>query len=91
MGINWSRNKVQRKFGSNSSLAKEMGISSRELDVWKMIVDGKSNKEIADELFVSVNTVKTHVSNLYSKLGVQRRTQAVQKASELEMFTHTIV
>jgi NarL family two-component system response regulator LiaR len=90
MGISWGKNKLPASLKSNTALAEKMGISTRELEVWKLIVEGKTNKEIADGLFVSVNTIKTHVSNLYSKLDVQRRTQAVQKARELKMFTHTI-
>jgi NarL family two-component system response regulator LiaR len=56
------------------------GISDRELEVLLLIVKGSSNQEIADELFLSVSTVKTHISNIFLKLEVNRRTQAVQKA-----------
>ncbi len=58
------------------------GISDRELDVLKLIVKGSSNQEIADQLFLSLSTVKTHISSIFLKLEVSRRTQAVQKARE---------
>ena len=65
---------------------KELQISKRELEVLELIARGHSNNEIANELFVSVNTVKTHSYNLFSKLDVKRRTQAVQKAKELNLI-----
>lgn len=58
-------------------------LSRRELDVLELIASGMSNQEIADKLFLSLNTVKTHSSNLFLKLDVKRRTQAVQRAREL--------
>jgi DNA-binding CsgD family transcriptional regulator len=57
-----------------------MGISQRELDVLQLLAKGMSNEEIAAGLFVSQNTVKTHLSNLYFKLDAKRRTQAVDRA-----------
>lgn len=54
------------------------GLSKREWEVLSLLSEGFSNQEIADKLFVSLNTVKTHVSNLYLKLDVKRRTQAVE-------------
>jgi ATP/maltotriose-dependent transcriptional regulator MalT len=50
------------------------------------MAEGLANQEIADQLFVSLNTVKTHSSNLFSKLEVSRRTQAIQKAKELNLI-----
>lgn len=64
----------------------ETNLSDREYDVLQLMADGKSNKEIADQLYVSLNTIKTHASNIFAKLDVQRRTQAVQKARELEIL-----
>lgn len=55
-----------------------MGITPRELEILELIAEGLSNKEIADRLFVSENTVKTHSSRVFDKLGAKRRTQAVQ-------------
>ncbi len=64
----------------------ELGISPREYEVLLCIAKGYSNKEIADELHVSENTVKTHVSNLLVKLDVKRRTQAVSIATGLNII-----
>lgn len=63
-----------------------LGISKREYEVLELMARGFSNQEIADKLFVSLNTVKTHSSNLFLKLEVSRRTQAVQKAKELQLL-----
>ena len=64
----------------------QLGITPREYEVLQCIARGMSNQEIAGHLFVSLNTIKTHTSNLFSKLGVQRRTQAVQKAQALGLL-----
>jgi DNA-binding NarL/FixJ family response regulator len=56
----------------------ELGITARELEILGLIATGLSNREIAGKLFVSENTVKTHSSRLFDKLGAKRRTQAVQ-------------
>ena len=61
-------------------------LSSREFDVLKLINAGLSNPEIAAELVVAPSTVKTHINNLYGKLGVQNRVQAIQKGRELGLF-----
>lgn len=61
-------------------------LSRRELDVLQYMAMGDTNQEIADKLFVSLNTVKTHTNNIYSKLDVKRRTQAVQRAKELHII-----
>ena len=62
------------------------GLSARELEVLALMAEGLSNQEIADRLFVSLNTVKTHTSKLFEKLDVKRRTQAVGKAKELNII-----
>jgi DNA-binding NarL/FixJ family response regulator len=61
----------------------DLNITPRELEVLQLIAEGLSNQEIANRLFLSLNTVKTHTSNVFAKLDVQRRTQAIQKAKEL--------
>ncbi len=63
-----------------------LGLSQRELDVLQLLAKGLSNEEIAGQLFVSQNTVKTHLSNLYFKLDVKRRTQAVEKARTIGLL-----
>lgn len=65
----------------------ELGISSREYEILQEIAKGLSNKEIAEKLFVSESTVKTHVSNLFTKLDVKRRTQAIQRAKSFKILT----
>lgn len=70
----------------NKAVLEELGISKREYDVLELIAVGHTNQEVADKLFVSPNTVKTHLSNLFSKLDVSRRTQAVQRAKELNLL-----
>lgn len=64
----------------------ELGISKRELDVLSLMAQGLSNEEIAGRLFISLNTVKTHSSNIFVKLDVKRRTQAVEKAKRLKII-----
>lgn len=61
-------------------------ISQREYQVLGLMAKGYSNSEIADELFISINTVKTHTSNLYSKLNANRRTQAINEARRLNLI-----
>lgn len=60
-----------------------VGISKREHEVLALIAQGLSNREIADRLFLSPHTVKTHSSNLFSKLNARRRTEAIKRAKEL--------
>ena len=64
---------------------KKINLSDRELEVLAELNNGLSNQEIADKLFVSLNTVKTHISNLYQKLHAKRRTQALARAKELRI------
>lgn len=63
-----------------------LGISKREYEILVEISGGLSNKEIAERLFVSESTIKTHLSNLYVKLDAKRRTQAIQKAKEMKII-----
>jgi DNA-binding NarL/FixJ family response regulator len=64
----------------------DLGLSKREYEVLCKLAKGHSNKEIASLLFVSESTIKTHVSNVYTKLDVKRRTQAIQKAKVLNIL-----
>jgi DNA-binding CsgD family transcriptional regulator len=61
-------------------------ITAREMEVLRLIAMGLSNNEIAEELFISLATVKRHVTNLYGKLGVSSRTEALRKARDLELL-----
>jgi len=69
-------------FTPNEAEIENLSISKRELEVLQLIAEGLSNKEIAEKLFVSLNTVKTHSSKVFEKLDVKRRTQAVEKAKK---------
>ena len=62
------------------------GLSKRELEVLELMARGLSNQEIAGQLFVSLNTIKTHSSRVFEKLEVKRRTQAVEKAKRLNLI-----
>jgi DNA-binding CsgD family transcriptional regulator len=64
----------------------KLGISKREFEILQLMAAGLSNQEIADKTFVSIHTVKTHVSNLLFKLDAKRRTQAVIRARELQLI-----
>jgi two-component system, NarL family, response regulator LiaR len=63
-----------------------LGITPRELEVLELIAAGLSNKEIAERVQVSENTVKTHSSRVFDKLGAKRRTQAVQLGKQLRLI-----
>lgn len=65
---------------------KQLEITDREYEVLELISQGLSNKEIGNKLFLSESTIKTHVSNLLVKLNAKRRTQALQKAKELNII-----
>lgn len=96
LGI-WVGQKITRKkkvfvaapagdFKLNEEILTHTGISKREYEVLVLMAKGLSNQEIADKLFVSLNTVKTHTANLFLKLDVKRRTQAIQRAKELGLI-----
>ena len=73
-------------FALNERRLQELAITKRELEILELIAQGFSNREIAEKLFVSENTVKTHSSRLFDKLNAKRRTQAVQKGKELGLI-----
>ncbi len=73
-------------FVRDQSKVDSLGITPRELEVLELIAAGLSNKEIAERVYVSENTVKTHSSRVFDKLGARRRTQAVQLGKELRLI-----
>lgn len=77
------KSRVLNPAGLSFSTPPVLGLTQREQEVWKGICQGLSNREIADQLFVSEHTIKTHASNLMVKLDVRRRTQAIAKAREM--------
>ena len=64
----------------------DLSITRREIEVLELIAKGMSNREIAEKLYVSENTVKTHSSRVFDKLGARRRTQAVQLGKEFRLI-----
>lgn len=74
------------EFFFNEKEQERLGISKRELEVLEKMASGLSNQEIAETLFVSVNTVKTHCAGIFEKLDVNRRTQAIYKAKKLQLI-----
>ncbi len=73
-------------FKRNETEMQRLGISKREYEVLELIAQGLSNQEIAEKLFVSLSTVKTHSSNLFMKLEARRRTEAIHRAKELRLL-----
>lgn len=86
VGARLFRRPAPAGFEPNVKVKETLGISEREFEVLQLLAAGQSNKEIAGRLNVSPNTVKTHVSRLFEKLEVQRRTAAISKARELGMI-----
>jgi NarL family two-component system response regulator LiaR len=89
VGLRLTRRKVviaAPEFKLNEPELQRLGISKREYEVLELIAQGLSNQEIAEKLFVSLNTVKTHSSNLFMKLDARRRTQAIHRAKELGLL-----
>ena len=77
---------VQGPFERDDQAVKKLGISKREFEVLELIAAGLSNQDIADRLFVSTSTVKTHVSNVLAKLDASRRTEAIARAKEMRII-----
>ena len=73
-------------FAPNTARQQTLGITARELEILTLVARGFSNREIAAQLFVSENTVKTHCARAFDKLGAARRTQAVQRGKELGLL-----
>lgn len=77
---------VTGPFVRDDEAVKKLGISKREFEVLELIAAGLSNQEIADRLFVSTSTIKTHVSNVLGKLDASRRTEAIARAKEMRII-----
>ncbi len=77
---------VLEPFAPNTAQQQTLGITARELEVLTLISRGFSNREIAVQLFVSENTIKTHCARTFDKLGAARRTQAVLRGKELGLL-----
>ena len=73
-------------FVLDTSLVAQLELSKRELEILSLLAQGHSNQEIAAKLFVSLSTVKTHIQNIFEKLDVKRRIQAVEKAKSLNLI-----
>ncbi len=73
-------------FAPNQKKREDLSITRRELEILELIAQGMSNREIATKLYVSENTVKTHASHVFDKLGAKRRTQAVQLGKEFGLL-----
>ena len=73
-------------FVMDQARLEQLGITARELEILKLIAGGMSNREIAEKLFVSTSTVKTHVSNVLGKLDANRRTEAIARAKKLRII-----
>ena len=81
-------------FTINETELKNLKLTTREYEVLQLLAQGHTNAEIGDKLFLSLSTVKTHVSNLLVKMDVKNRTQALEKANRLKITprqTHTLV
>lgn len=95
LGLKLTRSKVvireipvpaNTPFAVNAERQTQLGITPRELEILQAMAAGLSNKEIADKLFVSENTVKTHAGSVFEKLAAKRRTQAVQLAKAARLI-----
>jgi NarL family two-component system response regulator LiaR len=74
--------RMEGPFVLNAARKEQLGITNREMEILEAIAAGLSNREIAEKLYVSENTVKTHSARVFDKLSARRRTQAVQLAKE---------
>jgi DNA-binding NarL/FixJ family response regulator len=90
IGILLNKKSLQKKVKVISRIRQtrktKTDLTTREFEVLELIVEGLSNKEIAAQLFVTESTIKTHVSNILIKLDAKRRTEAIQKAKQLQII-----
>lgn len=87
----WAGHRLTRRrspnlFERNDAAVRSLGLTPRECEILELLASGRSTKEMARQLGISPNTVKTHVARVYEKLDVQRRIQAVDKARELALI-----
>ncbi|MGZ3764021.1 MAG: response regulator transcription factor [Mucilaginibacter sp.] len=80
----YAANKTE--FSLNQDALRKLSLSKRELEVLQLMAGGLSNQEIAAKLFVSLNTVKTHSAQIFEKMEVKRRTQAIDLAKKLSII-----
>lgn len=84
---NFQKRKLDKEIAKKEIVSlPELGLSQREMEVLELMSQGFTNQQIADKLFLSIHTIKTHGSNLFVKLDVKNRTQALIKAKELEIL-----
>jgi two-component system, NarL family, response regulator LiaR len=76
----------RENFAPDTALISQLELSKRELEILSLLAEGHSNQEIATKLFVSLSTIKTHLQNIFEKLDVKRRTQAIEKAKRLNLI-----
>ncbi len=76
----------QPAFSINQKELERLNLSSREYEILQLLAKGYSNADMAGNLFLSLSTIKTHVSNLYFKMDVKSRTQAIEKAKRLKII-----
>jgi len=77
---------IPETFSVNKTELQKLNLSSREYEVLQLLAKGYSNADIANNLFLSVSTIKTHVSNLFLKMNVKSRTQTIEKAKRLKII-----
>ena len=87
----WAGNRLTRRapsapFQRNDAAIRSLGLSPRECELLALLASGRSNKELARDLGISPNTVKTHLARLFEKLGVGRRIEAIEKARMLALI-----
>lgn len=85
-GQRLTRRKTPSTFERNDAAVRSLGLTPRECEILQMLATDRSTKEMAQQLGISPNTVKTHVARVYEKLEVQRRIQAIDKARELALI-----
>ena len=86
VGHRLTRRRASPTFERNDAAVRSLGLTTRECEILELLASDRSTKEMARQLQISPNTVKTHVARVYEKLGVQRRIQAIDKARELALI-----